>query len=347
MALEVGELQAGEQAALVLALGRACALRAAESNGVGVPDAARVEAAYRWCFEGNPAGFRSIVVRDSARRDGEHVVGHVGALPHVVWLGAGERLFAELVFDFVLPEASAGLKNPGAYVSAMKALFDGYGGVQGDLVYYGWPTRAGWRLAKEKLKAEVVRTQHVLALELDSAHATRFPGSGSPGLTLERLERFDHQARWLWDRTCPAWGASVVRDEAFLNWRFVEHPEAREYTLFGVRDGEGILRGFAAYRLSDRFKPNSAWLVDWLVPTEEPAVGELLLGAALSRARTDGASRLATQLVEWSPWFETFQRWGFRVEDARTFLWMRGFARKFDELWLRDQWWCTRADSVE
>ena len=69
--------------------------------------------------------------------------------------------------------------------------------------------------------------------------------------------------------------------------------------------------------------------------------------AVLARARIDGAAQVTTLLVEWSPWFESFQRWGFLVQDSGTFLYGRHFAKKFDMLWLRDHWWYTLADSVE
>jgi hypothetical protein len=188
------------------------------------------------------------------------------------------------------------------------------------------------------LDYEVVRTQCVLSRE---------PGQGTRELPagVELLGRFDHQARWLWDRCCVTFGASTIRDDAFLNWRFVERPE-HEYRIFGVRDDEGVLRGYAVYRQGEWLEANAGLICDWLVPPDEPEVGELLLRAVLAQARDDGVATVTNLLVDWSPWFDAFQRWGFRVVDADTFVFGRHFARKFDMLWLRDHWWYTLADSV-
>ena len=95
------------------------------------------------------------------------------------------------------------------------------------------------------------------------------------------------------------------------------------------------------------FAPASAetlLVADWLVPLAEPEVGELLLRGVRALAR--GVPTITALLPEWSPWFETFQREGFLVHDADRFLFNRSFAKKFDELWLREHWWTTPADFV-
>ena len=119
---------------------------------------------------------------------------------------------------------------------------------------------SAWRIGKTFLRYEVVRTQTVLAREPDPA------GEAPP--EVERLERFDHQARWLYDRCAGAFGASTIRDAEYLNWRFVENP-FHDYTLYGVRDAQGVLRGYAVYRLADWKLPRMGVIVDWLVPPGE------------------------------------------------------------------------------
>ena len=155
--------------------------------------------AWRWAYEQNPAGRRSYVALD-----GERVAGHFGALPHAVWLDGREVHFAEIVDAFVLPEYRRGLQTLGLFGRLGRALIETHGGVEGDFTYYGWPTPAEWGVGKHVLDYEVVRTQCVL---------TREPGEGPATLPegVELLERFDHQARWLWDRCCVSFGASTIR----------------------------------------------------------------------------------------------------------------------------------------
>ena len=303
-------------------------------RGVDPARAQRGPEEWRWAHEHNPAGRRAV----AAFADGR-VVAHYAALPHVVWMNAGEQRFAEVVDSFVLPEHRRGLAREGLYVRLARELLDAHAGPGGDTVIYGWPTRAEWRLGRKLLGYEIVRTQTVLVRESGT-------GSGEPPDGVETILRFDHQVRWLWDRCSDAFGASVIRDESFLNWRFVERPGHR-YVVLGVRDDSRVLRGYAVYRRAVWPREEAGLIVDWLVPPDELDVAELLLRAILHRAHADGVGRVSTVLPEWSPWFDVFQRWGFLVLDAERVLFARTTARRFDDVWLRENWWSTLADSVE
>lgn len=289
-------------------------------------------AEWRWLFEANPAGRRIFVALHEGR-----VVAQYAAIPGRVRVGGEDAIFSQAVDSMVHPEHRQGLKRPGLFVNTALPFFDRYGGPDKDVVVFGWPVEKAWRIGKTFLSYEMVRTQNVMAHALS-------PGDVRVPDEVEVVERFDEQARWLWERCCGAWGASAVRDEAFLNWRIVDHPR-HDYTVYGVRDEEGILRGYVTYRRADWILPNMGVLVDWLVPPGEPEVAELLLRAATARGRADAVSSLATIVPEWSPWFDTLQRWGFLVWESDYFLVARNFDRRFDMLWLRDSWWYQLADT--
>lgn len=326
MALELREFQAGDEAALLTALGEFCRR---EHPGRG----RRTREEWSWAFEHNPCGRRIWLACE-----GERVVAQYAAMPRKVWIAAREAIFAEVVDSFVLRERPRALQREGLYARLGRAMAEAHCASGGDLVHYGFPTGGEWRVGNGLLDYEVVRNQSILACECG-------PGERELPPEVERLERFDHQARWLWDRCAGAFGASAIRDQAFLNWRFVLRPAVR-YELLGVRDEGGILRGFAAFRRGEWSATPCGLLVDWLVPPEEPEVGALLVRAARARTRAAGERTLVALLPEWSPWFEAFQRAGFLVLDGGTVLFARCFARKFDEIWLREHWWTTLADSV-
>jgi hypothetical protein len=320
MALELRPYRPGDEAALLAARPECAALGAD---------------AWRWCCAENPAGRRVILALDGAR-----AVGHYAAVPRKVWIPTGETVFAEVLGSFALGPASGGLRRDSLYARLGRALAEAHAGPGGDLVYHGLLQEAGaeWRVANGLLDCEVVRKVGVLA---------RAPGAGPSALPegVERLERFDHQARWLWDRIAGTFGAGAIRDDVYLNWRFRARPGVR-YELLGVRDAGGILRGCAVLRAGELAGRRAAWLVDWIVPSEEREVGQRLLSAALALARSAGEGELAAVLPEWSPWFEELQRAGFLVHPSPAFLYCRSFARKFDEIWLRDHWWFTLADAL-
>lgn len=292
---------------------------------------------WEWAFQRNPAGSRVwLALR------GEQVVAQYAALPYRTWVEGEERRFAQIVDSMVHPEhrdeaPGSGAEEPGLLVRTAERFFEAHGGRDRDLVHYGWPTEEAWRVGKAFLAYEVVRTQNFLVREL-GAGAVEMPAA------VEELERFDHEARWVYDRCVGDWAASVIRDEVFLNWRFADHPR-HDYTALGVRDGEGHLRGYAVFRVGDFLLPRVGMVLDWLVPPGEPEVGELLLQAVSARAQSGGAAAVAVIFPEWSPWFERFQDEGFLVYPSHYFMVARNFHRRYDMLWLRDHWWYQLADT--
>jgi len=291
----------------------------------------RTRAEWDYLFAKNPAGRRIFV---AAHED--KVVAQYAALPITVWMAGAERKFAQIVDSMVHPEHRRGLKRPGLFVQTALPFFDAFGGRDKDWVHYGWPVEPAWRIGKKFLKYEVVRTQTVLAREPD--RATEMPPE------VERMRSFDHQARWVYERCVDDFGASAIRDDRFLNWRFVENP-FHDYVIFGVRDADTLLRGYAVYRFCDWKLPRMGVIVDWLVPPGEPEVGELLRRAIDARATADQASTVALFLPEWSPWFDRFQHWGYHVWPTDYYMVGRNFHPRFDMRWLREAWWYQLADS--
>ena len=301
----------------------------------------RTRAEWEWAFERNPAGQRIFVALS-----GGAVVAQYAALPQTVWIDAAERTFAQIVDSMVHPEHRAGLQQPGLFVRTARAFFEAYGGRDRDLVHFGWPVAKALRIGARYLRYEIVRTQTVLVRPL---------GGGSTDTTEARvvprvvpIERFDEQARWLWDRCAGAFGASAIRDAAYLNWRFADHPK-HAYRRLGVRDAQGVLRGYAIWRLADWGRPEPvrdlALVVDWLVPPAEPEVGELLLAGVAAEARARLATALVALFPEWSPWFARFQETGFRVHPTDYALVARNFDARFGVHWLREHWWHQLGDS--
>jgi len=287
----------------------------------------------RWIHEQAPAECRSLLLWD-----GERVAGHFGLAPQRVWMDGREVLFSQLAHCFCLPEYGLGLSHRSNFVQLAEAFFEAHGGPQGDLCYYGLPSYGEWRIGKKVLGYESLRLEGLLECATSEGPSELPEG-------VESMERFDHQARWLWDRCASEFGALGIRDDAFLNWRFSEHPEA-SYEFLGVRDAEGVLRGYAVYGMGSWQGRECALIHDWLVPEAEPQVAEKLHAGALALARRDGQTHLATLLPERSHWYTTFQTWGHRVRPAETFTLAKVFQRKFNVLWLRDNWWYTLADLV-
>lgn len=216
-------------------------------------------------------------------------------------------------------------------------------------VAFGWLTPRAWDHARERLRFELVRNQLVLV---------RVPGRGPLEAPAEvcGLPRFDEQARWVFDRCAGGWGAAVVRDAAYLNARFPTAGPRRRGTRgpvrLGVRDGEGLLRGYAVLvpgraprRLSVGRWARVLWIADWLVPHEESEVARLLHDAVLALARARRVAAVLAVAPEWSRHFERLQAWDWIAEPSDRLLAVRSASPVHDMHWLRDHWWFQAAET--
>lgn len=287
---------------------------------------------WRWAFADNPSGPRAHV----ALHRGAIVAAYAG-IAQRTWIGGGERAFVQIVDSMVDPEHRRGLKRPGLYVKVGERFFDAYGDRGEDVVFYGWPMEQALRIGERFLDYRLVREELALVREVDLSKSEAFPEE------VERLTDLGEELKWLWDRCAGEWGAATIRDAAWARWRFLEHP-FRRYTTLGVRR-DGLLRGVAVLREGRWIWPGAMALCDWLVPSEEPEVAELLERAILARARSAEVQRVVAVFPDWSGPFAEFQERGWSVFPSPYSLVARSFDRRFDLAWLRGAWWYTLADS--
>jgi hypothetical protein len=298
------------------------------TRSVGVP--ARTLDEWHWSYRDNPAGRLAFV----AECDGA-IVALYAAVPLEARIDGEAALFGRIVDSLVLPEHRAGLKRPGLFVSVGRAFFERFG--EQAPVFFGWPEDAQWRIGGRFLGYEPVRHELILAREVGSgAHA--WPRE------VERIERFGPDVRELYDRCARAFGASVVRDHAYLNWRTTDRPGI-EYRRLGVRDEQGVLRGVAIQRTCSFLGEERSVLVDWLVPHEEEAVAEALLGALMAQTSADRVAVLCGLVPSWSSWFDWFQARGFRAHPTESVVGGRSFRKRQGVAWLRERWWYQVSDS--
>lgn len=288
----------------------------------------RDEHGWDWAFRHNPAGLRLFLARRAGR-----VVARYAALPVRTRVLGAPRTFANLLDHMVLP----GERESGALLATAQACLAVHGGPEQDLVHYGWPNERDLAFGQAHLEHELLRASSLLARESG-------PGpSVLPDGVLE-LARFGPEADVLYECCATHWNASAIRDAAFLNWRFAEHP-LHQYRLLAVRDGQ-VLRGYAAYRLGPELHPRLGLLIDWLALPGDDEASARLLAAALACARADEAQALAVSLPEWSPWSLYFQEQGFLHYPTEHYQVVRSAVPRFDMLWLRDNWWTTLADAL-
>jgi Acetyltransferase (GNAT) domain len=102
----------------------------------------------------------------------------------------------------------------------------------------------------------------------------------------------------LWAAIGPRFPNVLVRDAAWLRWRFLEDPGAR-YTLLVAREA-GIPRGYLAYRISDEGGARRGIIGDLFTAPEDRDAAAALLRVALSELFDAGAGTVVALAAEGS-----------------------------------------------
>ena len=297
--------------------------------GAGGTGEARTLDELRWRYAAAPHGARVAFARDER---GEAVAGIAGTRQRallegreVFWLEIGD------VFnDFA---RGAGLARVGGLIAAGRAFAEQFGGPAPDRhpVMYGVPNRRAHRLGLARLEWEVLRSENRLVLEL--ARALPAPDGA---LALREVERFPAEVEGLFRAWAEGRGAVLVRDAAYLDWRYRDRAGVGSHRVLAARGA--ALAGYAVYR--------DGWLLDWLAAPDDAGLAAALLAWARDRARADGRARIAAVVPDGAPEWLQLQRLGFRVSGTREYLCFRSFQRPAIMSWMFRHWSYSRGDTL-
>jgi hypothetical protein len=292
--------------------------------------------AWRWRYRDAPDGSRAML---ALAPDGA-VVAHYAGIGQSLVLG-GQRLQASQSVDsFVDPAHRAGLGRTTLFARTGAAYAERFGGdaPERDVLMWGLPAPAAWRIGRARLGYEFARS--LLALVGDPARCAEAP---AVGVELTEVERFPREVDALFDRLAPSLGLAALRDVRRLDWRYADHPE-HTYRIALARGG-GALAGFAVYRRGSFDQKSGGLLCDWLVDREVPQAALALRGWLCERARADGERRIAALIPDCAPEWLDFQRAGWRVEPTRYVLVARSWRRSLPVEDLRASLWVALGDT--
>lgn len=248
-----------------------------------------------WLYFGNPAGDGTAVVALSGAR----VVGKLGRVPLRVTAG-GERLTAELVEGLTLMPESRTWAHFRALVEASLLAEPG----QDAAFSFGFVTPHVARLhasagcpalGRVSMFAGVSNGTRMLAARGLWRPAAMAAGCAAravfglkrtcpavPGIQLNEIASFGEEHDAL--RLDPSDGVAVVKDAAYLNWRYVRCPAA-SYHRIAARSG-GEPAGYIVWR--DHGPNDDGYVLELAAKGDSrPVLSALLLAALESMARND------------------------------------------------------------
>src|SRR5579859_893321 len=141
-------------------------------------------------------------------------------------------------------------------------------------------------------------------------HPWRRGSSPRRGLDVRRLAIGAPELDVLWTRLAPTYESLLVRDRAWVDWRYGQAPGLDYQVLLAHAGGEP--RGYLAYRCAEARGRTTGYIADLFTAPDDPAPAAVLLGAALDDLWDRGAETARAPAAPRSPLEQTLRAAGFR-----------------------------------
>ena len=224
------------------------------------------DAEFDWWFERNPSSPRLISLA--------HADGRVVGIAAMSFFRARVEGREELAAVPVHVATEAEFRRQGVF-SELELRNENQAAAAGAPLTVTFPNAASHRIFVRDLGWHDLPGRRVWARPLSAGAMVRYafgresnrgglrgPGTDARG-DVRPLGRFGPDAGELWRSTATA--NQFVRDETFLNWRYVDSP--RDYRRFGAYRGEE-LRGFAVVGHTVKHGVSSGFLADLVAPED-------------------------------------------------------------------------------
>jgi len=288
----------------------------------------------------NPIGRTQIAIAESKEAG---LVGAYTSMMVRVRMEGEDLLAAQGLDMWVYPEFRQKAPRPGLFVHLGLKHYEMFGGTAPGQArfHYGWPI-PNWRIGQRYLRYENIRDWDFLFHQAPpEGFAER---AFSAALEVTRVDRFGADADALWEGLKDDAGLAIVRDSAYLNWRYADAHD-RDYELYECRErATNQLRGLFVFARSDFLFPGSAFIVDWVCSAADEDVTVAMVAAAERRANESKRGVLAALFPQTDARFLAFQRLGFLVYGTNYFLVVIPFDNR-GTLFYREQWYHTAGDS--
>ncbi len=208
-------------------------------------------AVWRWKYLKNPY---PVQIALAAGEDGRIMVMYGGIPYDANW--QGNRVTTTHLMDIMSrPEC----RGTGLFVKTGMAFFDLFAGPDRTCFYYGFPGKYHFDIGKKYLNYTNLKGGVCFLVAQTGRLASKKRGFSG---RIQRLKAVDDAFDDLWDACRGDYPFAVIRNSAFLRWRFFEHP-LRTYELWAYRSYfRKDLVAYAVFTIKD----DVARMVDILAP---------------------------------------------------------------------------------
>jgi hypothetical protein len=216
---------------------------------------------WRWKYVENPYGNQILLCVSEA---GEVLAMYSGIPYRANWSGVPVSITQ--LMDIMSHPAYRG---EGLFMRTAQVFKDFFGPPGGSVCLYGFPGKYHFQLGEKFLDYKpLTGGTGFLTAPCGGGFGQGFPFRGR----IEPITDVDPDFDRLAGSYLPQYPFSLVRDSAFLRWRFLAHPQKR-YQIWGYRGYRGRnWKGYAVIALKDK----TASVVDLLVPNSKKTVRDFL-----------------------------------------------------------------------
>ena len=250
---------------------------------------------WRWKYDQNPYPNKMIMLCYAG--DGR-LAAHCAGIPSWARVDGRQAVFIQTVDAMSHPHY-----RRGAFVRTVRAAMNEFRSP--DALFFGFPDPRHLRLGELKLGYRNVCLVPEFVRSSPLLHGEEIP-DGSDEIVRE-VTCFGREADELWTSCQEDYSCAVVRNSAYLNWRYRDCPR-RRYRMFAIVASDGSWKGWAVFSRERA----TAVLVDMLVtkPYARSATG--LIASALREYRRDWALWCRAWIPPCSPARESLRCLGFR-----------------------------------
>jgi hypothetical protein len=142
-------------------------------------------------------------------------------------------------------------------------------------------------------------------------------GAADTALRVRPIKRAGPEFDQLWQRCRDETRISVVRDSAWVDWRYLTAPSHDYRVLLAERDGQPA--GYIAYRLEMTTGAPWGFIAELLAPQDDPTARRALIACAVSEMRAAGAVAATVLAVPRTRMHAALRRAGFVLGRAGFF----------------------------
>jgi len=224
---------------------------------------------WNWKYKGNnPAGESIIYV---AENDNE-LVAYFAALPMRYWINGEDVIGSHSIAMMVKPE----WQNKGLIKfvgdKLMKEL------EEKEIAFtYGYPNENAYELHLKFWNYKLISMQTLYELNIGDELMNSAPNPSN--LVVKEIERFDESVNSFWEKEKNNYNAIVVRDDSFLNWRYIDRPDAKYHAL-GIYDNAELC-GYCILKLYKEGEIRRGHIIDYFSRHDSSECAEVLVDNSL------------------------------------------------------------------